>query len=89
MLLTTIEILHCNATGRPVGESHGMARHSNDVVAKAREMHAGGMGYKPIGKALGVPWPTVQSWIGQSGTKSRNVVPVRIKAQRRVEKKTA
>lgn len=88
-MLTKIEILYCNAAGRPVGESNGNARHSNDVVAKAREMHAGGMGYKPIGKALGVPWPTVQSWIGKSGNKRRNVVPVRIKAQRRVEKKIA
>lgn len=89
MTATKIEILYCNATGRPVGESHGNARHSNDVVAQARALHAGGMGYKPIGKALGVAWPTVQSWIGKSGNKRRNVVPVRIKARRKPEKKTA
>lgn len=88
-MLTKIEIVFCNATGRPVGESHGMARHGNDVVAQAREMYAGGLGYRSIGKALGVPRSTVQSWVGKSGTKSRHVVPVRIKAQRRVEKKTA
>lgn len=89
MTATKIEILYCNAIGKLVGESHGNARHGNDVVAKAREMHACGMGYKPIGMALGVAWPTVQSWIGKSGNKRRNVVPVRIKARRMVEKKTA
>lgn len=89
MTATKIEILYCNAMNKLVGESHGMVRHGDDVVAHARALHAGGMGYKPIGKALGVAWPTVQSWIGKSGNKRRNVVPVRIKARRLVEKKTA
>lgn len=78
-MLTKIEILFCNAIGKLVGTSHGMVRHGDDVVAKAREMHAAGVGYRAIGKALGVHRSTVQSWVGKSGNKSRNVKPVRIK----------
>lgn len=88
MTITKIEILQCNAIGKVVGMSNPMARHGDDIVARAREMHASGMGYKPIGKALGVAWPTVQSWIGKSGNPRRNVVPVRIKARRQKAKKT-
>ena len=82
-MLTKIEILFCNAIGKLVGMSHGMTRHGDDVVAKAREMYAGGLGYRSIGKALGVPRSTVQSWVGKSGNKSRNVEPVRIKVRTR------
>lgn len=86
MLLTKIEILFCNAIGKLVGTSHGNARHGDDVVSKAREMYAAGLGYRAIGKALGVHRSTVQSWVGQSGNKRRHVEPVRIRVVSRTEK---
>ena len=85
-MLTKIEILFCNAIGKLVGVSHWRARHGDDVVAKAREMYAGGVGYRSIGKALGVPRSTVQSWVGKSGNKRRNVEPVRVKVRSRVRR---
>lgn len=85
-MFTKIEILFQNAMGKLVGMSHWHARHGDDVVAKAREMYAAGASYRAIGKALGVPRSTVQSWVGKSGTKSRNVAPVRIKVRTRVER---
>ncbi|OJZ17942.1 MAG: hypothetical protein BGP21_06415 [Thiobacillus sp. 65-29] len=85
-MLTKIEILFQNAIGKLVGASHGMARHDDDVVAKAREMYAAGVGYRSIGKALGVHRSTVQSWVGKSGNKRRNVEPVRIRVVSRTEK---
>lgn len=78
-MLTKIEILFQNAMGKLVGMSHGNVRHGDDVVSKAREMYASGMGYRSIGKALGVHRSTVQSWVGISGNKRRHVEPVRIK----------
>jgi transposase-like protein len=86
MIRTKIEILLCTARGMLVGLSNRMARHPDDVVTKAREMYASGMGYRSIGKALNVPRSTVQSWIGKSGTASRNVPAVRIIAKRVDEK---
>lgn len=85
-MLTKIEILFCNAIGKLVGKSHGNARHEDDVVAQAREMYASGMGYRAIGRALGVPRSTIQSWVGRSGNKRRHVEPVRIKVRSRVER---
>lgn len=85
-MITTIEILFQNAIGKLVGMSNVKARHGDDVVANAREMYASGLGYRSIGKALGVPRSTVQSWVGKSGTKSRHVAPVRIKVRTRVER---
>lgn len=85
-MLTKIEIMFCNAIGKLVGMSHGMVRHDDGIVAKAREMYAGGLGYRSIGKALGVPRSTVQSWVGKSGNSRRNVPPVRIKVRRQVVK---
>ena len=55
----------------------------HDALA-AREMYAGGHGYRSIGKALGVPRSTVQSWVGKSGNKRRNVEPVRVVVRSRV-----
>lgn len=89
MTLTKIEFLHCNAHGHPVGLSNMMARHGDEVVAKARELYADGLSYKAVGKALGIPWPTIQSWVGKSGNQRRNVPAVRITARRQKEKKTA
>lgn len=82
-----VEILHTNARGQPVGMSNCMARHSDEVVAKARKMRADGMTYTAIGKALGVPMPTIQSWCGESGHKRRHVAPVRITVRRVKERK--
>lgn len=85
-MLTKIEILFQNAIGKLVGTSHWNVRHGDDVVAKAREMYAGGMGYRAIGRALGVPRSTVQSWVGKSGNKRRHVEAVRIRVCSRVER---
>lgn len=89
MTQTMIEILHCNARGQPVGLSNYMARHGDEVVAKARELYASGLSYTAVGKALGVARSTVQSWVGKGGNPRRNVPAVRITARRQKEKKTA
>lgn len=85
--LTRIVIAACNAVGYLVGESHGKARHCDDVVTRARKMYEAGVGYRCIGKTLGVPRSTVQSWVGQSGNARRNTPAVRVKS-RRVQSKT-
>lgn len=78
-----LEALHCNARGRPVGISNVKARHGDDVVARARALHAEGMGYRSIGQALGVARSTVQSWIGKSGNPRRAVKAVRVIVRRK------
>jgi hypothetical protein len=72
-----------NARGRPIGESNPAAKWSDATVEKARQLHREGLSLKRIGKALGVPWPTVQCWIGQSGRTHRNQRQVRIAVVRR------
>lgn len=87
MTLTKIEILHCTAQGRPVGLSNPMARHGDEIVAKARELYTSGMSYTAVSGALGVARSTVQSWIGKGGNPRRNVPAVRITARRQKGKK--
>lgn len=78
-----LETLQCNARGRPVGVSNTRARHGDDVVARARVLHAEGFGYRSIGHVLGVARSTVQSWIGKSGNSRRTVKAVRVIVRRK------
>jgi orotate phosphoribosyltransferase-like protein len=47
---------------RRLGERHHRARHSNDVVERARTLKDGGLGYKRIGRQLGISEWTVRDW---------------------------
>ena len=51
-----------NHLGYRVGADHHRAKASDDTVSRARELHEGGMGYKRIGRELGVPARTVADW---------------------------
>jgi uncharacterized protein YjcR len=52
-----------NKTGHRIGEWHGRAKHSAEIVRQARAMRAKGMTYAAIGAALGVSSRTVADWI--------------------------
>lgn len=52
-----------NHNGRRIGESHHAARHGDDIVREARRMHGDGMGYKRIGRMLGVHPATIRDWV--------------------------
>lgn len=75
---TQLVAVKCNPRGLPVGESHGNARHSDEVVSKARALRERGMTYVAIGLAVGAPARTVQSWCGTAGS------PRRLKAHAKV-----
>lgn len=67
------------ALGRWVGQTHPRCRHLDTAVAAARAMHAEGVPQPTSGKALGVPRPTIQSWIvGRCRTQQ----PVRVIVRR-------
>lgn len=51
-----------NHTGHRVGEYHQRAKVSDEVVRRARQMHAEGVGYGQIGKRLDIPKRTVADW---------------------------
>jgi len=51
-----------NHTGHRVGEDHQRAKAPDDVVRRARELNAGGLGYKRIGKIVNAPARTVADW---------------------------
>lgn len=44
------------------GEQHHRAKHSNDLVERARQLHDRGWGYRRIGRELGVSWNTARDW---------------------------
>jgi hypothetical protein len=50
-------------TGHRVGEWHGRAKYSAEIVERARVLHESGHGYKSVGATLGVPWRTVADWV--------------------------
>lgn len=78
-----LKTIYCNARGCPVGISNPRARHGDDLVTSARALYAKGVGYRAIGKALGVARSTVQSWIGKSGNSRRAVKAVRVIVRRK------
>jgi hypothetical protein len=49
-------------TGHRIGEAHHKVRHSDAVVARARELRQRGMSYHGIAREIGVPWRTVADW---------------------------
>lgn len=58
-----LEFVRTNATGLPMCESNVRTRYPRAVVDKAIEMRVvDGMSFASIGKALGVPTPTVFDW---------------------------
>lgn len=78
---TRLVAVACNARGMPVGESHHAARHSDAVVAQARELRAQGWTYNAIGESLGVPMRTVQAWCDKH--KRRAAAPARVVMRRK------
>lgn len=79
-----IELVHLSKNSRRVGMSNPSAKWPDEVVAKARELKAGGLSYKAVGMALGVPWPTVQNWVGRCAANAKRVTPAaRIVAKRK------
>jgi hypothetical protein len=58
-------------------------RHGDDVVERARALHAAGESHAAIGAALGAPRSTVQHWCART---RRNAVPVRVIATTRPTK---
>lgn len=79
-----IELVQVALSGQRVGESNPSTKYPDSVVAKARELKASGLSYKAVGLALGVPWTTVQNWIGRCAANAKRVTPAaRIVAKRR------
>ena len=66
--MSGFKIVHrkTNARGHLMGESHPLCRHSDEVVAQAREMRAAGATPTAIGLALGVCSATVWDWCNGS-----------------------
>jgi hypothetical protein len=51
-------------TGHRCGETHHMAKHSDETVRKALELYKPYVfGYDRTAKALGVPRETVRDWV--------------------------
>ncbi len=69
------------AYGR-VGESNPMARHPDELVARARAMSADGTGSRAISAALGVPNRTVRTWV--NGTRRQPMVCKTVLVRRKV-----
>jgi len=57
-----VSTIRRNHTGHRVGEGHHRARYSDAVVHRARDLHNQGVGYRAIGKQLGIPFRTVADW---------------------------
>lgn len=45
------------------GESHPNARHPDSVVREARRLHKQGLGYRRIGRRMGIKPHTVYQWL--------------------------
>ena len=71
-----IELIQLSVNGKRVGESSPSCKYPDEVVARARELKASGMTYEAVGRALGVPWPTVQNWVGRCAANAKRVTPV-------------
>jgi hypothetical protein len=79
-----IELIHLSINSRRVGMSSPSCKYPDEIVAKAREMKAAGMTYKKVGMLLGVPWSTVQKWVGRCAGNAKRVTPAaRIIARRK------
>lgn len=79
-----IELIQVSITGQPVGMSSAACKYPDEIVAKAREMKAAGMTYAKVGMLLGVPWSTVQKWVGRCASNAKRVTPTaRIIARRK------
>lgn len=61
-VLTRLKAVASNACGYPVGDSHPNARHSDEVVEKARAMLANGRSLSAVSALLGVPVRTLRDW---------------------------
>lgn len=58
-----MKITHTH-TGHRCGESHHMAKWSDEMVRRALELYRPGKhGYKRTAKALGVPVSSVRDWV--------------------------
>ncbi len=53
-----------DSRGKPrrAGETHPHARHSDAIVAQAKAMHAQGVSYRDIARALGCGKSIVHAW---------------------------
>lgn len=47
------------------GEQHGRAKLTESVVAKARQLHKGGISYTKLAKMFGVVWPVMKRAVDQ------------------------
>jgi hypothetical protein len=72
---TQLRFIKCNAARDPIGESHGLARHSDIDVDRARTMRATGMTCREIGLVLGAPRSTVEAWTAR---RRRTAVAARV-----------
>lgn len=52
-----------NHTNHRIGEWHGKAKHSDDVVRRARELRDKGMTLKQISSEIGVSFRTIADWV--------------------------
>lgn len=77
---TFVEMVPTNARGWPIGVANPAARWADETVARARELHAGGLSAWKVAKSLGVANRTVRAWL--DGT--RRPPPARHVARLRV-----
>lgn len=74
----TVRLVQTNIHGAPCGTSHHWARHSDEIVAQAKELRLQGLSYRAIAKALDIHRSVVWAWVAGK----RRKAPVRVIARR-------
>ncbi|MEY4712238.1 MAG: hypothetical protein RIS88_1688 [Pseudomonadota bacterium] len=77
-----VRLVQTNIHGAPCGTSHHWARHSDESVARAKELRLQGLSYRAIAKALDIHRSVIWAWVaGKRRKPAARVVARRIRSE--------